>query len=181
MTARTTMADLITVVRTLVNDPSGGSAVFSDDAVQAALDNCRTDVFQWPLSGQAEMTTGGVSVYKLHASGLPHWESGEVIQGVNWATLTPTSADRIRGTWTFSAGQDPTIYATGSVYDVFGAACVLLDQWMAKLKFTVYDFSADGGSYKRSQMLETLREMRSQYAKRSTTGVVTAQNYTGDL
>lgn len=181
MAARATMADLITLVRGLIYDPTGATQVFSDDQVQTALDGRRTDVYHLSLSGQGEVGAGGVTTYRNYYAGVRHWEGGETVQNGSWATITPTTVDRVRGVWNFSAGYLPPVYVTGSHYDVYGAASDLVDQWLSRLALTTYDFSADGGDYKRSQIITNLTTLRDKLVRQAVSGVAVAQMYTGDV
>lgn len=175
------MADLIALVRGLIYDPTGASQVFSDDQVQAALDDRRTDVYHLSLSEQGQIGAGGVTTYQNYYAGVRHWEGGETVQDGSWATITPTTVDRVRGVWNFASGHLPPVYVTGSHYDVHGAAADLVDQWLSRLALTTYDFSADGADYKRSQIIHNLTLLRDKLLRQAVSGVGVAQMYTGDF
>lgn len=148
------MAALISQVRLLIADPTGASATFSDDELQAFLDNNAVDVFYEPLTPEPTIAPGGATTYLTWRSHWGWWEASETLVDGSYNTLTAASADRQRGRWTFAAHQ-PTVLIRGARYDVYLAAYEAVQAWKAKLKLS-YDFSADGGDYKRSQMLAAL-------------------------
>lgn len=163
---RSTMASLITKVRLFINDPSGGSQQFADGDIQDALDDWRRDVRYEQLTPAPTLSNvGGIANDPAHPgiadynwtdyySAYQWWEQGEVLSDGHFITLTPASSDELQGHWTFALavpGQYPPVFATGRVYDLYAAAADLLDMWMAAL-LTNVDFSADGQSFKLSQL-----------------------------
>jgi hypothetical protein len=105
------MSDLITRARTLVNDPSGGSAVFTDQQIQDLLDRTRQLVRYELLTPVPDIvppsgsSTTSQFNWATYVSRYTDWEADEVIQGnlsgVSWKILTPVSADELTGRWTF--------------------------------------------------------------------------------
>ena len=154
MTARATMAELITELRTVIGDPAGGSAVFTDDQLQNFLDNWRTDVFAGRLVEQPSVGAGGVATYRDYYAGESYagsmWEGGELLQDGGFNTLTADVAERRRGHCRFNAGQAPPVYITGAMFAVYAAAADACEAWLAKIKFD-FDFQADGASFSRAQ------------------------------
>jgi hypothetical protein len=160
MSVRSSMADLITRVRLLINDPSGGSQVFTDQQVQDALDTYRTDVRYMALREQptyqaSPLTTAWLDYYD---DGRGFWESDAVLNSAAWATLSPATSDYLTGHWTFSSSTNPPVYITGKSYDVYLAAADLAETWASNYA-RAYDFSADGGTFNRSQMQAGLRAL----------------------
>lgn len=169
MAVRSTMTDLIAAVRDLINDtqPAGSGQVWTDQQVQDRLDRWRTDVWNAPLAPQITMTQGGIYDYTDYYANVGNWEADEKLQWVDWRALTPASADRIKGRWTFSVaapGQLPTVFITGKYYDLYGCAADLLEMWAAKYALA-YGFAAPagGGTFNRQQMFQQLTALAQLY------------------
>lgn len=163
MTVRTTMSVLIGRVRSLIGDPAGTSAVFTDQEVQDALDAYRTAVYNALLSSPAVKTPSGEQYLDFYAlSG--NWEDGAVIRDAAYTPLTPDTSEPLLGHWGFTTGQTPPLYISGRFYDVYGAAADLLTAWAAKEKLG-FDFATDGQSFSRSQKIAGLLEMARQYRR----------------
>lgn len=156
MAARDTMADLINLVRSLIGDPAGSTQQFTDDSVQAALDARRQLARGEWLRCTPTPTSGGYE-YKDFA-GEKYFESDARLTDGAYETVTPDAADYLNGRYTFDDSQEQNLYISGSRYDVYGAAADLVDRWLASLKLS-YDFSADGASFSRSQMVENLKAL----------------------
>jgi hypothetical protein len=162
------MAELISRVRGLVGDPAGADQVFLDDEVQAALDRYQTVVRYARLRPEPTPlpSPAGVLEYRDYYAAVGDWEADEQLYDAAWQPLTPVSADRLTGHWTFaSPGQPPPVYIVGKFYDVFGAAADLLEQWAAKAKLE-YDFATDGQSFSRSQKARALLALAQEYRRR---------------
>jgi hypothetical protein len=178
--ARASMAALITQVRLLVGDPAGASATFSDDELQTFLDNNAADVFYEPLTPEPSIAAGGVTQYLTWRASVGWWEASEVLTDGSYNVLAAATADRQRGRWTFDASQS-AVLIRGARYDVYLAGAEAVDVWLAKVKLA-YDFSADGGDYKRSQQVKALQELgASLRAKAGGGGVLTAQLVRDDI
>jgi len=178
--ARASMAALITQVRLLVADPVGASAVFSDDELQTFLDNNATDVFYEPLTPEPLIQSGGATEYLTWRASVGWWEASETLTDSGYNELTATTADRQRGRWTFEEHQN-AVLVRGARYDVHLAAAEVVDAWIAKVKLS-YDFSADGGDYKRSQQIQMLQELgRTLRAKAGGGGAIMAQMVRDDI
>lgn len=178
--ARASMAALITQVRLLIGDPAGASATFSDDELQSFLDNNAADVFYEPLTPEPSIAAGGATQYLTWRAGAPWWEASEVLTDGSYNVLTVATADRQRGRWTFGESQS-AVLIRGARYDVYLAGAEAVDVWLAKVKLA-YDFSADGGDYKRSQQVKTLQELgASLRAKAGGGGALVAQLVRDDI
>jgi len=158
------MADLITQLRCLVNDPAGASQTWSDDELQDFLDARRIDVRNARLRPETTWADGDVTYTDYYAD-YGNWESDVVLEDAEGDDLTPASSDLLTGHWTFS-DQDPPVYATGKVYDLYAAAADVLEAWAAKVALE-FDFQADGASFKRSQKREALLQLAKQYRIKS--------------
>src|SRR5574343_2068549 len=71
-----------------------------------------------------------------------------------------------RVTLTDEALQGTTMYATGTAYDVYGAAADIVTH-IISLNQGVYDFKRGDQTFNRSQMLDTLRDLRKSLRARS--------------
>jgi hypothetical protein len=182
---RSSMADLITEVRTMIGDPRGASQQFSDLDVQNRLDETRDDIRYEALKmapsivNAASTNNVASTVFADYYSTFQWWESDVVLQGNNvssgaaWVVLTPTSSNYIVGHWTFELnvftsgtvpGQYPPVFATGKVYDCNSAAAALLEFWAVTLT-SAYDFTSDGQSFHRSQLMKAKLKMADYFRK----------------
>ncbi|MBX6770878.1 MAG: hypothetical protein IRY83_04080 [Chloroflexi bacterium] len=160
------MVELIARTRLLIGDPAGAEQTFTDDEVQAALDRYQTVVRYAPLHPEPTPLPTGLVEYRDYYAGLGDWEADEQLYDAAWTALTPVTSDRLTGHWTFaSPGQNPPLFILGKVYDVYGAAADLLEQWAAKVK-QEFDFSTDGQSFQRSQKLRALLDLAREYRRR---------------
>jgi hypothetical protein len=184
MAVRSTMADLIALVRQMIADPAGISQHFSDQQIQDRLDSSRDDVRYESLSiAPSIVNTASTNhlpqtIYADYYSAFQWWESDVVLQGQDingnaWIVLTPLASDYIVGHWQFELtpfvngtvpGQLPPAFATGRVYDPNCASADLLEFWAASLS-CAYDINVDGQSLRRSQMMQGKLTL-SQYYRR---------------
>ncbi|HET8906191.1 MAG TPA: hypothetical protein VFN11_04420 [Ktedonobacterales bacterium] len=191
MAVRASMAAIITETRLLINDPAGGSQIFTDQQVQDHLDDpltARYDIRYEQLaygpsivnlSGQQSGTAS--YIWADYYSGYSWWETDCVIQEGHYVVVTPAASDYITGHFQFELtpfvngtvpGQMPPLYITGKAYDINGAARTL---WMlrAALLATAYDFTADGQSFHRSQQMAMCLKMADYYGGRARARTIT--------
>lgn len=188
MAVRSSMASLITLVRTMINDPAGTTQHFADQDIQDRLDASREDVRYETLilaPSYVDVTTNGVTVpqtiFADYYSHFQWWETDVVLQGYDattslyWKVLTPVTADYITGHWMFESdpfnsptvpGQLPPLFATGKVYDPYCAAADLLEFWAATT-LTAYDVTTDGQTLRRSQMTSMRMTAAAAYRRRA--------------
>lgn len=177
MPVRSTMADLITLVRRMIADPSSGSQQFTDQEVQDRLDYTRDDIRYEDLT-IAPTIANNVStnnqpdtIFSDYYSKFNWWEADVVLQGYQngqaWIILTPLASDLIIGHWQFTTtppGQLPPVFATGKVYDCYAAAADLLEFWAATLT-AAYNVTVDGQSLQRAQLMMGKLDMAAYYRK----------------
>ncbi len=131
MAVRTTMADLITRVRGIVNDSD--SVLFPlDQTIQDQLDreDCRLFIDRELLIPDVKEKVYQSS-YDMFEGDASAWSGAEVI--AIYDTLSdsaqeknPDSWDLIGGTFTYTSDQnDPSRYLTGFSYDIYRAAARL--------------------------------------------------------
>lgn len=168
---RSTMADLITLMRTqFLNDPN--ALVFSDDQIQAAFDTHRTDVFQYRLQVADDVQPSGVIFWRDFYADINWWENGVQLQDHNFHYVTADSLiEPLIGHWQFTQSQIIPVYATGRHYDIYTTAVDLLMWWKSRLKLEV-DFSDSGRTYLRMQRIKAIDELVKDYRSRTKPGVI---------
>ena len=180
---RSSMTALVTQVRLLIGDPSGAGPVFTDDELLTMLDNNSTDVLYEQLTAVPTIQPGGAQEWLTWRASAGWWESGEQLFDSGYTPLTPVTVNRQKGLWTLGAHQN-AVLIKGSRYDVYAAAADTVDAWVAKVKLE-FDFSADGGDYKRSQKLAGLKALAEVLRGRSGSsgagGVIFAQQVRTDI
>lgn len=181
MAARASMTELIARVRRWIGDNGPvANQTFSDDDIQNTLDGYRHTVRYAPLRPGPTLNPGALYDYLDYYSDAKHWEADEQLTWVNFTVLTPASAERIDGHWTLPQGSSPAgvyppVYITGKYYDLWAACADLLEFWAAQLSTSAYDFSADGQSFKRSQMVSAKQQLAASYRRRAMARSVSAR------
>lgn len=169
MAVRISMADLIALVRDLIGDPAGASAVWTDTQIQRALDARREDVRYGELTPLESIASGGAVTYLTYRSTVGNWEKDAQLVDGSYSALTPTSSDCLVGEWTFAAHQASPVLIVGRTYDVNAAAADILDDWAAKVKLEV-DYDNAGLSntwmHKAGNLLKVAAELRSRQRPR---------------
>lgn len=184
MAARSGMADLITRVRALTSAGTAdytvaGATFWTDDQVQDALDRCRRDIHDEAVSPLVTYNSGGTAEYKTYELGHANLESttgGTAVfylrdatgARVGTALYTP---DYERGEVEFASSVTggSVLYLTGRSYDVYAAAA---DIWRQKAAHVAdrFDFSADGASFKPSQLVAQYERQAQALERRATFG-----------
>jgi hypothetical protein len=159
--ARSTLAALIARERILINDVAGPNQQFSDDDIQAVMDESRIDLTNEPLD-YVPTFSGSTIKYLDYYHKLDNWEDGMVLKQYLTVTVTPSAIEPIVGHWTFAQTTTPPVYVTGVVHDIYRAAADLLERWAARLVLN-YDFSSDGQSFRRSQAATALQGLALRY------------------
>lgn len=169
MAFRTSMTAIVEVVRVLVNDPHDTAAMFSDLVIQDVLDQYATVAVYEVLTPVENITSDGTMQYKMFTSVHTYWEefttSGSVVDG-DYDVLSPATSNYQTGVWTFSATQNLPVLVYGTFYDINGAAAELWERKASKYADR-FDFTADGSSYTRSQLVKHALDMASKYRGQS--------------
>jgi len=170
MSARSGMVNMIARVRLLIGD-TAGSPQFTDDNIQDVLDrdSNKINVRVAALHPVPSFASGGASSYNEFLAQMGQWEETAVLQGPNFATLTPATSDWIQGRWTFtlpSPGQPFPVFITGQVYDIYAASADLCDMWAA-IYARSWDFTSDGQAHRRSQAAAGLIAQAQQLRKQA--------------
>ena len=191
--ARSTMADLITRVRALASVGTAdytlsGSTYWTDDQIQAVLDRYRLDFADDQLRSMREYDAGGTARYYTHTtiySNLEATSGGSTVLYIRDSTgaragTTAWTADYNAGRFTFTADTAGTVYyLTGRSYDVYAAAAEL---WETKAAHVAerFDFTADGASFKASQLISQYEKMAARCASQSSMGGITVSTFYRD-
>lgn len=175
MPVRSAMSDLIAKVRLMIADPAGTNQHFLDQDVQDYLDASREDIRYEPLTIAPSIVNNSYTnntpqtIFADYYSKYGWWSSDVVLQGIDtnnqpWKVITPLASELlldmahwqfeldVYNTGTSVPGQLPPIFATGFIFDVYGAAADLLEIWGASLA-GAYDITVDGQSLRRSQLM----------------------------
>jgi len=191
MAARTGMTNLIQRVRDLTSAGSadyvaGATTYWTDDQIQAALDRNRAEVTDEVLSTVPTVNSGGTVEYLIYESqwrDLENTTGGTVIHylrdgtGARVGTALYT-ADYERGRYSFASSTGgSTLMLTARAYDLYGAAA---DIWRQKAAHVAdrFDFSADGASFKASQLIAQYTDMAKRAESKATFGGEAARSVT---
>ena len=185
MPVRPAMSSIIAAVADLIGDPS--NLQLTQQQLQDALDErtCRQDVryenlTPAPWISNDVVTNSAAFIWLDYYSKFGFWETDEVVQEAHWVQLTPIFFEPIVGHWVFSAsytagvlppkslapGQVPVLFATGKVYDIYRAAvkcCMLIK---AKLANNTYNFTADGQTLNRFQIMQNYNDLIKDYSRK---------------
>lgn len=185
MAARSGMVYLIAQVRQLANAGDGdytiaGFPYWSDDQIQDILDQCREDIYEEAIHPVAQRNSGGTVEYREYRSAHAWFEQTAggtavwYLQAVDGAFVGTAdyTVDYRTGRIVFAADQAGSArYLTGRAYDVYEAAAQVWDEKAAHVADR-YDFSADGASFKASQMMSQYQKQAMRLRSQSTTGGV---------
>lgn len=158
MAVRSSMAALISRLRISIGDT--GTPRFTDQQIQDILDLHRFPVRYAQLAPGVTINAGALYTFLDYYADVGDWEDDYVLAWVNFVTITPSVSEPIAGHWQFSQatpGYYPPVFITGKYYDLHAAAAELLEQWAIGYLTTAYDFSTDGQSFKRSQIITNLQ------------------------
>lgn len=162
MAARTSMTDLIARLRVMVGD-TAGSPTFTDNDLQDALDERRTDVVEAAL--RYRPSTGPTALlFTDWFAPRRWWEDSVVLSGAGGNTLTPDSSDLIAGHWIFTAGTAVPVYITGAFYDMNGTAAAVCQQWAAAVARD-FDFGTDQQQFDRTGKREGLLAVAAEFQR----------------
>lgn len=154
--AREELADLREHLRLIVGDPAATTPgpAFSNDDLDRFLLEHRTGRHSVALSS----TPTPDGRYVVHY-GPPVWAADVTLVDGNGIALEPTTSDPIVGEFSFATSTPPPVYATGSTYDVHGAAVGVARAWIGKLKLSEYDLSVGEIDLSKQQKIENLETL----------------------
>lgn len=182
MAVRSTMAALISSVRTLINDlaPVGNGQIFSDQIIQDVLDEGREDVKNMPLIPKPTFS-GSTIQYLDYWSEYGGWEDGMVLKQYLTVVVTPSLIEPIPGHFQFTANTWPPVYISGSWHDRYRAAADLLERMAAQWALS-YNMTVDGQNLQRGQVVNNLQKLAHTYRmkQRPRTIILKTSNITGN-
>ena len=168
MTVRTSMSALITKLRTLTNDTSGSSALFTDQEMQDALDQHQISAIYEQLTPKETIAPGGVVQWKTYITDTPYWESDAILVDGNYSTLTPATSDFLAGQFTFTVSTTPPVLIYGNWYDINASAADVW-AWKAAKYADKFSFSADGGNFNMDQQYQHAIDQAKQFRNKAST------------
>lgn len=131
MPVRASTSDLRAKLRQLLNDPDG--VEFTELQLQDFLDDTRATVTQAPIEVILERQAGDTSDRRRQwRARCGVWESGVTFKDEDYATITPSTSDLWLGQWEFAADHE-TVFITGLVHNVYGAAVEALKVLLARV------------------------------------------------
>ena len=184
--ARSTMVDLIAQVRGLSAATQGEyvtsfASYWTDNQIESVLDANRLDVYDEALYGQVEYDGDGQPVYHNYQS-QDRWLE-RTVDGTAIFYLRDSSGARVGTadyTVDYRSGRvsltpntgGTVLYLTARSYDVYAAAASV---WLTKAAHVAdrFDFSADGASFKASQLRSHYLDMAREMEKQATFGEAT--------
>ena len=168
MTARLGMVDLLSQFRSLVAE--SGTTIFSDDRVQAILDNNRYDFYQLPLRAVGQVV-GGSTIYKWYFLPSQQYLEGTAsgtalvrIYNYGGTVETDYSSDFINSTFTFTSDtRGSAYYMTGRSFN-FNKA--ISEGWKEKAAYHSgnFDFKVEGRAFNKSQVVKNCLSMAEMFA-----------------
>lgn len=165
MAVRSTMADLIALVRSLIGDPVSASQQFADLDIQNALDNRAVRSDYRLLDLRATPTyPGGSVLYLDYYADWGYWENDVLLYQYRTNLVTPATSELFTGHWVFATTTLPPVYLIGKSYDVYRAAANLLETWATTLA-RQFAFTSDGQTFNRQQAAQGLVMLAKQYRK----------------
>lgn len=139
---RDTMNNLISEVRSRINDTNTSAPTFTDTDIQAMLDRTRTDVYNAVLQPRVTFSSGQIT-YLDYFAPLGMWEDDYTLKQFLTIAVTPSYVEPIVGHFQFAATTLPPVMITGKVYDIYRASADLLERMLAQWMFS-YNVTMDG-------------------------------------
>lgn len=170
MPVRPTAAPIILRIRTLINDPASVNQQWSDQIIQDTMDESRIDVANGAMIASPTYSGSSLLFLDYYTDG-GSWEDGMVIKQYLTNIVTPSSIEPIVGHFAFAQTTLPPLYITGSFHDVYRAAADLLERLTTNFMLN-YDFSSDGQSFRRSQVLPNIQKVIHSYRMQQRAGTI---------
>jgi len=156
----------------MINDPAGGSQIWTDDQIQDVSDESRLDVVNMPL--KPTITYDPTIQYLNYFSDIGGWETDYVILQNYGTTVVPSSAEPIAGKFTFSTNTYPTLTISGKQHDVYHAAADLLER-LAAQSVLQFSFSSDGQSFHPEQVISNVERLVKMYRSKQRPATITVR------
>ena len=163
MTLRPEMTGLAALLTRTV-DPAGRCDI-DPDVVQDTLDRHATSVQGARLTGTPHPITGSTTSY----AGPHGWDDNATLTDGAGAPLDATTADPLRGRWTFAADTPGPVHIDGTFYDLNAAAAELAELLAAQVAGGILSFTdAAGESWTRGDAATALLELATRFRARVT-------------
>lgn len=163
MTLRPEMTGLAALLTRTV-DPAGRFDI-DPDVVQDTLDRHATSVQGARLTGTPHPITGSTTSY----AGPHGWDDNATLTDGAGAPLDATTADPLRGRWTFAADTPGPVHIDGTYYDLNAAAAELAELLAAQVAGGILSFTdAAGESWTRGDAATALLELATRFRARVT-------------
>ena len=163
MTLRPEMTGLAALLTRTV-DPAGRFDI-DPDVVQDTLDRHATAVQGARLTGTPHPITGSTTSY----AGPHGWDDNATLTDGAGAPLDATTADPLRGRWTFAADTPGPVHINGTFYDLNAAAAELAELLAAQVAGGILSFTdAAGESWTRGDAATALLELATRFRARVT-------------
>lgn len=176
MTVTDSLRPLIARLRREIGDED--EPMWTEAQIADALESFQSVVRYARLNALETRLPNGTVRYFEFESGVGWWETDAQIVTGSWSVVTPETWDWVRGRATFATHQVSALYISGKYYDYYGAAELLIDQTIAKIKARAIDRTDRDSSLKRSQQIDTLTELKRSLCARRPAG--TAQMVRAD-
>lgn len=163
MTLRPEMVGLAALLTRTV-DPAGRFDI-DPDVVQDTLDRHATSVQGARLTGTPHPITGSTTTY----AGPHGWADDATLTDGAGAPLDATTADPLRGRWTFAADTPGPVHINGTFYDLNAAGAELAELLAAQVAGGILSFTdAAGESWTRGDAATALLELATRFRARVT-------------
>jgi len=176
MTARATLASLISSVRVLINDtlPIGSGQIFTDQQIQDVLDEGREDVTNKSLTPRPTFSGSTIQYLDYYSEGGGGWEDGYIIKQYLTVLVTPSVLEPIAGHFQFAANVFPPCFITGLRHDRYRAAADLLERLAAQWVLS-YSITVDGQSLQRNQATRSILLLAKEYRRKQRPRTITVK------
>ena len=133
MAVREEMRELIDRLRTEIGD-GGAPPVFSDEELQAALDEHAVEVrYERTTARETRQPGTGRVVYRDHRFARGNFASNVELLDSSYTPLETTTADHANGRWTLAASC-LVVFVVGMQFDFYRAAADVFERWANEVK-----------------------------------------------
>lgn len=163
---RKSMITLLDRLRRMIGDAPMPQE-WTDIDLQDALDAYQKQARYLPLRCEGTRPPGGGFILYLdYYADQGDWEENALLFDASYNDISLNfTPDYRTGHWSLTQTANWPVYVTGRHYDLYGAAADALEMWAARLT-EAYDFSAQGTSYKRSQMVDAKLKLAVKYREK---------------
>ena len=164
MAVRSTMSDLISSVRVLINDilPVGNGQIFTDQIIQDVMDESREDITNRALTPRPTYSGSGLQYLDYYSDFGGGFENGMILRQYLTVVVTPSLIEPIAGHFQFAANVFPPVFITGLLHDRYKAASDLLERLAAQWALS-YNMTVDGQNLQRGQAVTNLLNLAKSY------------------